>query len=82
MEEGAKRGGIGVLKQSQQQPLPKLQQQRELAAQLPHTVQDEKDGCLMLGAGPQRLPPGTQNSPVGGDPCTNGNLVIPSPTKL
>lgn len=40
-----------MLKQSQQQPLPKLQQQRELAAQLPHTVQDEKDGCLMLGAG-------------------------------
>ncbi|GAB5574814.1 myotubularin-related protein 9-like isoform X2 [Prionailurus iriomotensis] len=44
MQEGAKRGGIRVLKQGQQQPLPKLQRQRELAAQLPHAVQEEEKG--------------------------------------
>lgn len=39
-------------KQRQQQPLPKLQRQQELAAQLPYTVQEEeKGGCLVLGAG-------------------------------
>lgn len=41
-----------MFKQGQQQALPKLQRQRELAAQLPHTVQEEeKGGCLVLGAG-------------------------------
>lgn len=51
-EEGAERRGIGVIKQRQQHPLPKLQRQRELAAQLPHAIQEEeKSGCLVLGAG-------------------------------
>lgn len=41
-----------MIKQRQQHPLPKLQRQRELAAQLPHAIQEEeKDGCLVLGAG-------------------------------
>lgn len=41
-----------MLKQGQQQPLPKFQRQRELTAQLPHAVQEEeKGGCLVLGAG-------------------------------
>lgn len=48
-EKSAVVGGVGVVKEGEEQPLTELQREGELPAQLPHTVEEEEEEwCFLL----------------------------------
>lgn len=47
-EEGAVVGGVGVVEEGEEEALTKLQGEGELAAQLPHAVEEEEEERRLL----------------------------------